>query len=67
MKPDWKDAPTWANWLAMDADGDLYWYEKRPARSIPREKWIRDGGQMVLAGEITPWDETLEQRPEAKP
>lgn len=30
MKPDWKDAPDWANWLAMDADGEWWWYERKP-------------------------------------
>jgi len=30
MKPDWKDAPEWANWLAMDDDGEWYWYEIEP-------------------------------------
>jgi hypothetical protein len=30
MKPDWKDAPGWANWLAQDDSGYWYWYENRP-------------------------------------
>lgn len=49
MKPDWKDAPAWANWLAMDDDGWWYWYEIQP-------KWnrfgvwdIRGAGQVVHA------------------
>ena len=29
MKPDWKDAPEWANWLAMD-DCGWAWFEFRP-------------------------------------
>lgn len=28
--PDWKDAPEWANWLAMDGDESWFWYEHRP-------------------------------------
>jgi hypothetical protein len=30
MKPDWKDAPEWANWLAMDEDGEWFWRESKP-------------------------------------
>lgn len=29
-KPEWKDAPIWADWLAMDADGKWYWYQSQP-------------------------------------
>jgi hypothetical protein len=31
MKPDWKDAPGWANWLAMDDDGRWSWSAKKPS------------------------------------
>lgn len=30
MKPDWKDAPEWAKFLAEDADGTWWWYEAEP-------------------------------------
>jgi len=29
-KPDWKDAPEWAQYLAMDEGGQWYWYEDEP-------------------------------------
>lgn len=29
-KPDWKDAPEWAQWLAQDSDGEWYWFEVKP-------------------------------------
>ena len=29
-KPDWKDAPEWANYLAMDSDEEWYWHEMEP-------------------------------------
>ena len=32
MKPDWKDAPEWANYLAMDEDGYWCWYLRKPIR-----------------------------------
>jgi hypothetical protein len=34
MKPSWKRAPSWAQWLAMDADGIWYWYEYKPYEGI---------------------------------
>lgn len=30
MKPNWKDTPEQANWLAMNGDGNWYWYEVEP-------------------------------------
>ena len=29
-KPSWKNAPPWANYLAMEADGTWFWYELEP-------------------------------------
>ena len=34
MKPDWKDAPEWAQWLAMDEDGVWVWYENKPVLKV---------------------------------
>lgn len=61
MKPDWKDAPEWANYLAMDKTGDWYWYENEP--SAGSVDWLSNGG---LAGPCPAgeWEETLESRPE---
>ena len=42
MKPDWKDAPKWANWLAMDEDHEWFWFENKPV--LERGIWRRDGG-----------------------
>jgi hypothetical protein len=30
IKPDWDEAPDWAQWWAVDDDGAAYWYELRP-------------------------------------
>ena len=40
MKPEWKDAPEWANWLAMDQDGSWQWWDKQPDWA----SWYWDGG-----------------------
>ena len=59
-KPSWEDAPEWAQWLAMDDDGEWYWYEEQPDRD--------SGGWMsltmrVVSAKGTGWEKTLEQRP----
>jgi hypothetical protein len=33
MKPGWRNAPEWANWLAMDKDSRWYWYEEEPVKN----------------------------------
>lgn len=60
MKPDWKDAPEWAKWVAMDDDGDWYWYEEEP---IPMNlNFVRSAGRMALAAKPF-WRGTLEAKP----
>lgn len=39
MKPDWNDAPEWANWLAGDTYG-FVWSEKEP--DLVGEMWCDD-------------------------
>ena len=62
MKPDWKDAPEWANWLAMDIDGGWYWYEDRPSRG--REAWYALGKIHRALAVIPSWADSLSERPE---
>lgn len=43
MKPDWKDAPYWANWLAMDRDGWWTWFSSKPYLSPNGTgRWLTD-------------------------
>ena len=44
MKIDWTKAPDWAQWLAVDADGDAYWFENEPTPDLSREMWDTDTG-----------------------
>lgn len=63
MKPDWKDAPEWANFLARDEGGTWFWYEKQPHRKA--YYWTSVGVGSVEAEEnYRPWEESLEYRPE---
>jgi hypothetical protein len=63
MKPDWKDAPKWANYLAMDRDGQWFWYSAKPKKEddcftcmLPRDAKAR---LVHLQG----WENSLEKRP----
>lgn len=70
-KPDWKDAPHWANWLAQDEPGvnrDHYWvwFECQPSKMsngwIDRSnngKWL----QTECVALVSDWKKTLEARP----
>lgn len=48
MKPDWKDAPEWAQWLAQDPCGDWFWYENKPY--FGESEWVSSGGRAAWAG-----------------
>lgn len=60
MKPDWKDAPEWANWLAMDMSGRWFWWEFKPEFS--GSEWIY-GGRYEIAVINDSARESLEARP----
>ena len=62
MKPDWKDAPEWANYLVMDEDGWWQWTEERPRRYLGT-RWMSDGRYMYAPK--TDWTKTLEKRTDA--
>lgn len=47
MKPNWKNAPEWANYLAMDYDRRWYWYESLPEFFF--EAWSSRGGRWDVA------------------
>lgn len=61
MKPDWKDAPEWANYLAMDEDGKWYWYEHEPV--LMGGYWTVKRGSFSSAETEQHWTETKEARP----
>lgn len=66
MKPDWKDAPEWANYVAMDRFGYWYWYELKPFLSA--FDWHRQENSKVKAfKQMVDWKDTLERRPERMP
>lgn len=59
-KPDWKDAPEWAEWVAMDDTGEWWWYEERPHSGA--SEWLAYGRKQKCEG-YAAWNDTLERRP----
>ena len=60
MKPDWKDAPPWANYLAMDDNGLWRWHAQQP---VIQEFYWHSGGRIAPAN--SSWRDSLEARPSA--
>lgn len=64
VNPDWRKAPTWAQYWAIDADGVAYWYETEPHAKGAMGYWGKGDGEV----EIDPvrrsfdWLETLCRR-----
>lgn len=61
MKPDWKDAPSWANWMAMDEDGQWFWFENKPVRDDGC--WWQIGKYESACVYSYAWKESVEARP----
>lgn len=66
-KPDWKDAPDWANWLAQDADGEWFWWKAKPKIS-GGQFWMPSRYPATYARALRSdpnqgWKDTLESRP----
>lgn len=57
MKPSWNDAPEWAQWLAMDEDGEWFWFESEP--QLEGGSWFSQ--RYLFAGFFVP--PALEPRP----
>lgn len=64
-KPEWKDAPSFAKWLAQDQCGDWWWYAVRP---IEEDNFFRHVAMTrrahACSGEQNySWQKTLEYLP----
>lgn len=60
MKPDWKDAPEWANWIARDRDGEWRAFENQPIPDTEKGYHLPNMGKHEV---IKHWTETAEPRP----
>jgi hypothetical protein len=67
-KPDWKDAPEWARFLAMDENGQWFWFEDEPKCIDDDYLWYPQGNGRFVGCWTVPdsreaWKDSLEQRP----
>lgn len=69
-KPDWKDAPAWAEWLCQDANGKWHWFKDEPIVNDKHESWFHltssESNRHQLAISDIPsldWKDSLEPRP----
>ena len=68
-RPNWIDAPRWANWLSQDRDGQWYWFDNMPIPDKQEGFFYPPGNQeecvkLALRGaENNHWMHTLERRP----
>ena len=51
-------------WIAMDDDGDWYWYEKKPQKEKNFHQWVKSKGEVgdLCAFDIKPfadWTKSL--------
>lgn len=65
-KPDWKDAPDWANWLAQEADGQWWWFEHPVEWCSDGWAWVNTSqqGRFRKVGDPPDCQDTLESRPQ---
>ena len=69
MKPDWEDAPEWAQYLTQDRDGTWGWWEKKP--EYDDGDWWAENSRWehlpVTENKFLTWtqaDNSLEERPQ---
>ena len=67
MKPNWRNAPAWANYHACDSDGQCYWFENKPYQIVAYGMWVTDDPAKYLYHCNTnlsiDWRKTLKRRP----
>lgn len=69
MKPNWKDAPEWANWLAQARHGSWWWFGNLPEPDDSIGTWIpKFNGDCLIACQSTHqyikyWMHTIEKKP----
>lgn len=65
-RPQWDQAPPWANYLAMDEDGFWEWHELPPRLAGQYGQYWVSAGQTIKASDGGfNWRDSLEERPNA--
>lgn len=62
VKLPWDEAPEWAQWAAMDADGEWWWYQAEP--EVSRILWRHTTGLLCRFDfpPCTNWKESKRRR-----
>lgn len=68
-EPDWSTAPEWAQWFAIDDDGEGYWFSFKP--QIIDGTWggmVNDDDKAMFEGVFNNknWQSSLRQRPKSE-
>jgi len=63
MKPSWDDAPSWAQWLAMDPNGRWFWFSDEPVWGEFEEEWTPNRGRYEGAHFSESAESSKERRP----
>jgi hypothetical protein len=64
-KPNWSDAPDWANWLAFNGIDGWTWFQDEPKlRGV--NGYIKVTGMSIFHGTWLAQKESLEERPNDK-
>jgi len=59
MKPEWRHAPSWANYMAMDRNGEWFWFENEPKLDEAENIWRPNQGRNERAYH---WKESTDRR-----
>jgi hypothetical protein len=71
-EPDWLLAPKWAEWFAIDDDGEAWWYETKPHAKTNDGMWRQEFHGNIYRGSehagvypelAADWKNSLRQRP----
>jgi hypothetical protein len=62
MNYPWDQAPEWARYAAMDADGECYWFRDKP--KISHDVWVSNYPALFIETRGPGWKESLEKRPQ---
>ena len=69
LSPDWQDAPSWANWFAVDGSADGFFYACEPYISADGQEWTVDEGTDMAYADYNygyterDFHKSLQQRP----
>ncbi|WEL95633.1 hypothetical protein [Xanthomonas phage vB_XooS_NR08] len=72
IKPDWNDAPEWANFLARNGDGKWFWHEAQPAQyfwdeinpDLIHNEWRSTGRSIPADSGWQHWALSVESKPQ---